>query len=165
MKKPQDSPVVSFTINHDKLFPGVYVSRKDKVGSSTITTFDLRMKKPNSEIVLDNHAIHTLEHLMAVYLRGYSGEWAEKIIYIGPMGCRTGMYLLVNGDLESNDIIVLLKNMFGFIKDFEGEVPAATSVECGNFRDHDLEAAKFEAKQFVDKVLSCIGEKNTVYPI
>lgn len=155
--------VVSFTIDHDRLLPGVYVSRKDKVGENTLTTFDIRMKKPNIEPVLGNPSIHTLEHLMAVYLRG-SEEYADNVIYVGPMGCRTGMYLILKGDLESSDIIPMLKDTFSFVMNFNEKIPATTSIECGNYLDHNLEFAKWDAKKFYEEVLLNISEENTKYP-
>lgn len=156
--------VESFMVNHDKMQRGVYVSRKDKVGVEAVTTFDIRMKKPNVEPVLDNPAIHTLEHLFAVYLRGESGDWADKVIYVGPMGCRTGMYLILKGDLESHDILELLNNMFTFVISFESNIPATSSIECGNYLDHNLVTAKWEAKKFFEEVLLNIKAENMVYP-
>lgn len=156
--------VVSFTINHDKMVRGIYASRKDKIGGHTLTTFDIRMKVPNAEPVLDNPAIHTLEHLMAVYLRSGESSWADKIIYVGPMGCRTGMYLIVKGDLESSDILELLQNTFIFIINFNGRIPATTSAECGNYLDHNLITAKWEAEKFYNEVLAKMKEGNMVYP-
>lgn len=155
--------VVSFTINHDKLLRGIYVSRKDKVGNETVTTFDIRMKLPNREPVMDNPAIHTLEHLMAVYLRG-NKKWADKVIYIGPMGCRTGMYLILKGDLESKDIVDLLKDTYKYVIDFNEEIPATTSIECGNYLDHNLVFAKYEAEKFYNEVLNNISDNNLIYP-
>jgi len=155
--------VASFNVNHDKLLRGVYVSRKDNVGNETVTTFDIRMKLPNKEPVIDNPAIHTLEHLMAVYLRS-NESWADKIIYIGPMGCRTGMYLIIKGDLQPEDIIDLLKDTYKFIIDFNGAVPAAKSIECGNYLDHNLVFAKYEAKKYYDEILCNMETKNMIYP-
>lgn len=155
--------VASFTIDHDRMLRGVYVSRKDMVGGETVTTFDIRLKVPNKEPVIDNPAIHTLEHLLAVYLRG-NEEWADKVIYVGPMGCRTGMYLILKGDLESEDIIELLKSTFKFVMDFEGEIPATTSKECGNYLDHNLVFAKYEAEKYYSEVLLNIKQENMVYP-
>lgn len=155
--------VASFTIDHDRLLRGVYVSRKDTVGDSVVTTFDIRLKVPNKEPVIDNPAIHTLEHIMAVYLRG-NKQWEDKVIYVGPMGCRTGMYLILKGDLESKNIIELLKDTFKFIIDFNEDIPAATSKECGNYLDHNLYFAKYEAKKFYNEVLLNIKDENMVYP-
>lgn len=156
--------VVSFTIDHDRMQRGIFVSRKDAVGHEMVTTFDIRMKIPNREPVLDNPAIHTLEHLLAVYLRGHSGEWAEKVIYIGPMGCRTGMYLIVKGDLSAADIVPLVKDAIAFVKEFTGIIPATTSMECGNYLDHNLAFAKWEAEKYYQEVLMNLKPENLSYP-
>jgi len=156
--------VASFLVNHDTMMRGVYVSRRDTIGAEVLTTFDIRVKTPNREPVLDNPAIHTLEHLMAVYLRGESGDWAEKVVYIGPMGCRTGMYLIMKGALEPADILPLLKEMFAFAARFDAPVPATTSIECGNYLDHNLTFAKWEAAKFLSEVLDCITPAQMVYP-
>ena len=129
--------IPSFTINHNKLLRGIYVSRKDEVGGEVITTFDIRMKVPNQEPCLHNGAIHTIEHLAATYLRN-DEEWKDRIIYWGPMGCLTGNYLLIKGDLESKDIVELMKRTFQFIADFEGEIPGQAAKDCGNYLLHDL---------------------------
>lgn len=155
--------VASFTIDHDRLLRGIYVSRKDSVGNETVTTFDIRLKEPNKEPVVDNPAIHTLEHLMAVYLRDGSG-WEDKVVYVGPMGCRTGMYLILKGDVESKDIVDLITKTFEFVRDFEGTIPATTSKECGNYLDHNLVTAKYEADKFLKEVLYVIKPENLVYP-
>lgn len=155
--------VASFTIDHDRLLRGVYVSRKDSAGDETLTTFDIRIKLPNKEPVMDTSAIHTLEHLMAVYLRG-NEKWEDKVIYVGPMGCRTGMYLILKGDYESRDIIELMKDTFRYVMEFDGEVPAASSKECGNYLDHNLVFAKWEAAKFYNEVLIDIKQENMVYP-
>lgn len=156
--------VVSFTVNHDKMLRGVYVSRKDQVGQEIVTTFDIRMKVPNKEPVLGNPEIHTMEHLFAVYLRSDKSRWSEKIIYVGPMGCRTGMYLIIKGNLESENILDLLKDMFSFVSNYSEEIPANTSKECGNYLDHNLEFAKFEAKKYLSEVLENIKQENMIYP-
>ena len=122
--------VASFTIDHDRLLRGIYVSRKDSVGSETVTTFDVRIKRPNIEPPVDIPAIHTLEHLLAVYLRSDESGWADKVIYVGPMGCRTGMYLIFKGDLSSKDVADVITKSFEYVRDFEGIVPATTSKEC-----------------------------------
>ncbi len=155
--------VSSFEVDHDRLLRGVYISRVDSVGAEKLTTFDLRMKLPNVEEVLSNGGIHTIEHLMAVYLRTQSGAFAEKVLYVGPMGCRTGMYLILKGLHQPNEIVPVLAELFEYISKFEGQVPATTSIECGNYRDHDLEDAKKEAKLYFD-VLKNIKEENMVYP-
>ena len=155
--------ITSFTIDHIKLIPGVYVSRKDPIGTETITTFDIRMTSPNDEPVMNTAEMHTIEHLAATFLRNHD-EFGSKIIYFGPMGCRTGFYLLLAGDYESKDIIDLLKEMFGFIANFEGEVPGAAAKDCGNYLDMNLPMAKYLAKKYLDKVLADISEERLVYP-
>lgn len=155
--------VASFKINHDKLLRGIYVSRKDDIAGNIITTFDIRIKLPNKEPVMDNPAIHTLEHLMAVYLRA-DEQWKDKVIYIGPMGCRTGMYLILKGDLKSEDIVDLLKKTFKYIIDFSGKIPATESIECGNYLDHNLIFAQYESEKFYKEVLENIKPENMIYP-
>ena len=155
--------ITSFTIDHIKLQPGIYVSRKDPVGGSMITTFDIRMTSPNEEPVMNTAELHTIEHLAATFLRNHK-EFGSKMIYWGPMGCRTGNYLLLNGDYESKDIIPLMKGMFTFIRDFEGEVPGAAAKDCGNYLDMNLNMAKYLAKKYVDEVLDHISEERLVYP-
>lgn len=156
--------IPSFTINHEALLRGIYVSRKDNVGNETITTFDIRMKEPNREPVLHNGAIHTIEHLAATYLRNDAG-WKDRIIYWGPMGCLTGNYLLLKGDIESKDIIELMKRTFKFVANFEGDIPGAAAKDCGNYLLHDLPMAKYEAAKYLHEVLENIKEENLVYPI
>ena len=155
--------ITSFTIDHIKLIPGVYVSRKDTVGAEIITTFDIRMTSPNDEPVMNTAEMHTIEHLAATFLRNHK-NFGPKIIYFGPMGCRTGFYLLLAGDYESKDIIDLLKEMFGFIADFEGEVPGASAKDCGNYLDMNLPMAKYLAKKYLDEVLEDISEDQLIYP-
>lgn len=155
--------IASFTIDHIKLVPGVYVSRKDIVGSETITTFDLRMTSPNDEPVMNTAEMHTVEHLAATFLRNHE-EYGTKTIYFGPMGCRTGFYLLLAGDYESADILDLLREMFRFIANFEGEVPGASAKDCGNYLDMNLPMAKYLAKKYLDNVLTHIGEEQLNYP-
>ena len=155
--------IPSFTIDHNKLLRGIYVSRKDQVGGETVTTFDIRMKKPNREPVLHNGAIHTIEHLAATYLRN-DPEWKDRIIYWGPMGCLTGNYLLLRGDYASKDIVELMKRTFRFVADFEGEIPGAAAKDCGNYLLHDLPMARLEARKYLEEVLEQITEANLVYP-
>ena len=155
--------ITSFTIDHIKLVPGVYVSRKDTVGVETITTFDIRMTSPNDEAVMNTAEMHTIEHLAATFLRNHK-EFGPKIIYFGPMGCRTGFYLLLAGDYDSKDIIDLLKEMFVFIADFEGEVPGASAKDCGNYLDMNLPMAKYLAKKYLDEVLGDISFERLIYP-
>ncbi len=155
--------ITSFTIDHNKLIPGIYVSRKDPVGTETITTFDIRMTSPNDEPVMNTAEMHTIEHLAATFLRNHS-IWGAKIIYFGPMGCRTGFYLLLAGDYDSVDILDLLKEMYSFIAEFEGEVPGASAKDCGNYLDMNLPMAKYLARKYLEQVLQNITEKQLVYP-
>lgn len=155
--------IPSFTINHNKLLRGIYVSRKDEVGGDTVTTFDIRMKEPNREPALHPGALHTIEHLAATYLRN-DEEWKDRIVYWGPMGCLTGNYLLMKGDLQSRDIVELMQRTFRFVADFEGEVPGAAPQDCGNCLLHDLPMARWEARKYLDEVLLNIKEENLVYP-
>jgi len=154
--------IASFTIDHLKLLPGVYVSRKDKIGNETITTFDIRITRPNFEPVMLTGEIHTIEHLAATYLRNHE-RYGEQIVYFGPMGCRTGFYLLLGGDYSSKDILPLVIETFEFIRDFTGEIPGATPENCGNYSDMNLDMAKYYAKRFLDEVLYKITEDNLVY--
>ena len=154
--------ITSFTIDHIKLQPGVYVSRKDKVGAETVTTFDLRLTSPNEEPVMNTAEMHTIEHLAATYLRNEK-NWQDKVLYFGPMGCRTGFYLLLAGDLESRDILALLKDCFRFIADFEGEVPGASAKDCGNYLDMNLPMAKFWGAKYA-ALLENIGPDRLTYP-
>ncbi|MDY6271292.1 MAG: S-ribosylhomocysteine lyase [Prevotella sp.] len=155
--------IPSFTINHEHLLRGIYVSRKDTVGAETITTFDIRMKEPNREPVLHPGASHTIEHLAATFLRN-DEEWKDRIIYWGPMGCLTGNYLLVRGDYESRDIVDLMRRTFAFIANYEGEVPGAAPRDCGNYLLHDLPMAKWEARKFLVEVLERITPAQLNYP-
>lgn len=155
--------IPSFTINHEKLLRGIYVSRKDEVGGEVVTTFDIRMKEPNREPVLHNGAIHAMEHLAATYLRN-DPEWKERVIYWGPMGCLTGNYLLLRGDLESRDIVDLMIRTFRFVADYEGDIPGAGPRDCGNYLLHDLPMAKWESRKFLTEVLENIKPENLVYP-
>ena len=155
--------IASFTIDHIKLQPGIYVSRKDRVGGQVITTFDIRMTSPNEEPVMNTAELHAMEHLAATYLRNQP-DFKDKVIYWGPMGCRTGNYLLINGDYESKDIVPLMIETFEFIRDFEGEIPGATPKDCGNYLDMNLVMAKYLAKKYLDDVLYQITEERLIYP-
>jgi len=155
--------ITSFTIDHIKLQPGVYVSRKDPVGGSVVTTFDLRMTSPNEEPVMNTAEVHTMEHLGATYLRN-DPQYKDKTVYFGPMGCRTGFYLLLAGDYESKDIVGLVTKMFEFIRDFKDEVPGASPKDCGNYLDMNLGMANYLAKKYLDEVLYQIDESRLVYP-
>ena len=156
--------IASFTIDHLKLQPGVYVSRKDKIGAETVTTFDLRMTSPNEEPVMNTAEMHTIEHLAATFLRNHP-NWKDRTIYFGPMGCRTGFYLLLAGDLDSREIVSLMVEMFTFIRDFEGDVPGASAKDCGNYLDMNLPMAKYLAKKYLEEVLADISENRLVYPV
>ena len=141
--------IASFTVNHLTLLPGIYVSRKDKVGEEVITTFDIRMTAPNREPVINTAEIHTMEHLGATFLRNHK-DWAEKVIYFGPMGCRTGFYLLLRDKVTPNKAIALVKESFAFIAEFEGEIPGSRREECGNYLEHDLRGAKSVALDMLE---------------
>ena len=155
--------IPSFTINHNLLLRGIYVSRKDTIGGDTVTTFDIRMKEPNREPALHPGALHTIEHLAATYLRN-DPEWKDNIVYWGPMGCLTGNYLLMKGDLQPSDIVELMKRTFRFVAEFEGEVPGAAPKDCGNYLLHDLPMARLEARRYLEEVLERITDNNMVYP-
>ena len=154
--------IPSFTINHLRLLRGVYVSRKDEVGGETVTTFDIRMKEPNREEAIDQGAIHTIEHLAATYLRNHP-LWADRIVYWGPMGCLTGNYLLMKGDLEAEDIAPLMTETFRFISEFEGEIPGAAPRDCGNWTLHNLPLARAEAAKYLHEVLENLSPENLHY--
>ncbi len=155
--------IASFTIDHLKLVPGVYVSRKDTIGKEVITTFDLRMTSPNDEPVMNTAEVHTIEHLAATFLRNHP-IYGDKTIYFGPMGCRTGFYLLLAGDLTSKEIVPLMIEMFEFIRDFNDEVPGASPKDCGNYLDMNLPMANYLAKRYLDNVLYNIDDSRLVYP-
>ena len=156
--------VTSFGIDHDILLRGIYVSRIDTVENGTSTTFDIRMKEPNRESVMDTSVMHTLEHLMAVYLRSHK-DWSDKTIYIGPMGCRTGMYAIFKGELTSEDILPIMQETYKYITEYNGEIPATKSYMCGNYLDHNLGITKIECKKFLDEVLLNMKSENMNYPI
>ena len=154
--------IASFTIDHIKLQPGLYVSRKDAIGAECVTTFDLRITSPNEEAVMSTAAIHAMEHLGATYLRN-NELWKDHVIYFGPMGCRTGFYLLLAGDLNSDAILPLVTGCFKFIAEYEGEIPGATAKDCGNYKDMDLRVAKAWAERYY-ALLRTIPEDRLVYP-
>ena len=156
--------IASFTIDHIRLKRGIYVSRQDVVGGEVVTTFDVRMKEPNREPALSPSAIHTMEHLVATFLRNHP-VWADKIIYWGPMGCLTGNYLIVKGDLASVDIVPLVKEAFAFVAAYEGEVPGASARDCGNYLLMNLPEARWEASKYLNEVLENISDKNLNYPM
>ncbi len=155
--------IPSFSINHDDLLRGIYVSRKDYIGESVVTTFDIRMKEPNREPAIGYGELHTIEHLAATYLRNHP-TWGEKIVFWGPMGCCTGNYFLMQGDLQASDIVELMRETFEFVANFDGTVPGTVSRDCGNYLLHNLPMARYESRKYVDEVLSCMTENNMVYP-
>ena len=154
--------ITSFTIDHIKLQPGLYVSRRDKVGAETVTTFDLRLTKPNEEPVINTAEMHTMEHLAATYLRN-DAQWKDKVLYFGPMGCRTGFYLLLAGDYVSTDVVELVHGCFAFVRDFRGEVPGASARDCGNYLDMNLPMANYWGAKYA-ALLEHIDETRLVYP-
>lgn len=155
--------ITSFTIDHLKLLPGLYVSRKDIAGNCVITTFDIRMTRPNYEPVLNTAEVHTIEHLGATFLRNHP-DYKDKVLYFGPMGCRTGFYMVLAGDYTSKDILPLIKEMYLFMKDFEGDVPGACAKDCGNYLDMNLNMAKYVCNRYYNEVLCNITDERLVYP-
>ena len=168
--------ITSFTIDHIRLIPGLYVSRKDNIGRETVTTFDIRMTSPNDEPVMNTAEVHTIEHLGATFLRNHR-QYAAKTLYFGPMGCRPGFYfltrglshrqgfyLLLAGDYTSRDIVPLMREMFAFIRDYKGEVPGASAKDCGNYLDMNLPMANLLAKRYLDEVLANISDERLIYP-
>ena len=155
--------ITSFTIDHLRLLPGVYVSRKDHAGDAVVTTFDIRMTRPNFEPVMNTAEVHTMEHLGATFLRN-DPEFKDRVLYFGPMGCRTGFYLLLAGDYESRDIAPLMTRMFTFMRDFEGDVPGAAPKDCGNYLDMNLPMTKYLADKYLREVLDQITQERLVYP-
>lgn len=158
--------IESFKVNHKVLKRGIYVSRKDydnKTSDVIATTFDIRMKEPNREPVINIAELHTIEHLGATFLRNHP-VYARETIYFGPMGCRTGFYVIFKGNLDSKDILSLMKEMFLFISEYEGEIPGADPISCGNYLDQNLNMAKYEAEKFYKEILNNIKEENLIYP-
>ena len=158
----QVEKIASFTVDHIKLLPGLYVSRKDKVGAETVTTFDLRLTKPNEEPVMNTAEVHTIEHLGATYLRN-EPTWKDKVLYFGPMGCRTGFYLLLAGDYSSRDVLALVTECFRFIRDYRDAVPGASPKDCGNYLDMNLPMANYWGAKYVG-VLENADETRLNYP-
>jgi S-ribosylhomocysteine lyase len=154
--------IASFQVDHLRLKPGLYVSRRDKFGGTALTTFDLRFKEPNKEPVIDVPALHTIEHLGATFLRSHK-DWASRTVYFGPMGCRTGCYAIFEGDLSSEDLLPLVREMLDWILAFEGPIPGAAASECGNWREQNLDMAKWEARRYAE-VLKNAGRENLNYP-
>ena len=155
--------IASFTVNHIDLLTGIYVSRKDTVGDKVVTTFDLRFTRPNVEPVLGTAGLHAIEHLGATFLRN-DKEWSDKTIYFGPMGCRTGFYVIFQGDLQSKDIVDVITRMIDFIINFEGDIPGASPRDCGNYLDLNLSMAKYYAKKYKAEVLDHICPERLNYP-
>ena len=155
--------ITSFTIDHIRLIPGLYVSRIDQVEGHPVTTFDIRMTSPNDEPVMNTAEVHTIEHLGATFLRNHS-EYKDKVLYFGPMGCRTGFYLLLTGDYESEDIVPLMKEMFTFIAEYTGDIPGSCAKDCGNYLDMNLRMANYLARKYLDEVLNDITEERLHYP-
>lgn len=155
--------IASFTVNHIDLLTGVYVSRRDKVGAEVITTFDLRFTRPNEEPPMDTPGIHTIEHLGATFLRNHP-VWSEKTIYFGPMGCRTGFYVIFAGDLQSEDILDVLREMAEYVISYEGEIPGYSPRDCGNYLDNNLTLAKYYMKKYKTEVLDNPVKERLVYP-
>jgi S-ribosylhomocysteine lyase len=155
--------ISSFQVDHIRLNRGLYVSRIDEINGNYLTSFDIRMKLPNREPVINIAELHTMEHLGATFLRNHP-VWKDKIVYFGPMGCRTGFYLILKGKLESKDIVELMKETFKFMAEFKGDVPGATAIECGNYLDQNLPMANFEAKKYLEETLEKLNEENLNYP-
>jgi len=147
--------IPSFEVDHLKLLPGVYVSRIDRVGKETLTTYDLRMTRPNFEPVMNTAEVHCMEHLGATFLRNHK-DYASRVIYFGPMGCRTGYYLILAGEETPEQIAPLLREMFAFMSTYEGEVPGACAKDCGNYLDMNLPMARFWSKRYLEEVLTDI---------
>lgn len=154
--------ITSFTIDHLRLLPGLYVSRKDSVGKEIVTTFDLRLTRPNAEPVMNTAEVHTIEHLAATYLRNHP-HWADRVLYFGPMGCRTGFYLLLAGDLTSRDVLPLVTDCFRFVRDYRGDVPGACARDCGNYLDMNLPMANYWGERYV-RLLETMDETRMTYP-
>ena len=155
--------IASFQVDHIRLNRGIYVSRIDEINGNYLTSFDIRMKLPNREPVINIAELHTMEHLGATFLRNHS-VWKEKIVYFGPMGCRTGFYLILKGKLESKDIVELMKELYKFMAEFKGDIPGATAIECGNYLDQNLPMANYEAKKYLEETLENLGGENLNYP-
>lgn len=155
--------IASFQVDHVRLNRGLYVSRIDEINGNYLTSFDIRMKLPNREPVINIAELHTMEHLGATFLRNHP-IWKEEIVYFGPMGCRTGFYLILKGKLESKDIVNLMKELYKFMAEFKGDIPGATAIECGNYLDQNLPMANYEAKKYLEETLENLGEENLNYP-
>lgn len=155
--------IASFQVDHIKLKRGIYVSRVDEINGNYLTSFDIRMKLPNREPVINIAELHTMEHLGATFLRNHP-VWKDKVVYFGPMGCRTGFYVILKGKLESREIVDLIKETYKFMSEFEGGIPGATAIECGNFLDQNLPMARYEARRYLEETLNNLKEENLKYP-
>lgn len=155
--------IASFQVDHVRLNRGLYVSRIDEINGNYLTSFDIRMKLPNREPVINIAELHTMEHMGATFLRNHP-VWKEQIVYFGPMGCRTGFYLILKGKLESKDIVELMKELYKFMAEFKGDIPGATAIECGNYLDQNLPMANYEAKKYLEETLENLSEENLNYP-
>ena len=155
--------IASFQVDHVRLNRGLYVSRIDEINGNYLTSFDIRMKLPNREPVINIAELHTMEHLGATFLRNHP-IWKEQIVYFGPMGCRTGFYLILKGKLESKDIVELMKELYKFMAEFKGDIPGATAIECGNYLDQNLPMANYEAKKYLEETLENLSDENLNYP-
>ena len=155
--------IASFQVDHIRLNRGIYVSRIDEINGNYLTSFDIRMKLPNREPVINIAELHTMEHLGATFLRNHP-VWKEQIVYFGPMGCRTGFYLILKGKFESKDIVELMKELYKFMAEFKGDIPGATAIECGNYLDQNLPMANYEAKKYLEETLENLSEENLNYP-
>ncbi len=155
--------IASFQVDHIKLKRGIYVSRVDEINGNYLTSFDIRMKLPNREPVINIAELHTMEHLGATFLRNHP-VWKDKVVYFGPMGCRTGFYVILKGKLESREIVDLIKETYKFMSEFEGDIPGATAIECGNFLDQNLPMARYEARRYLEETLNNLKEENLKYP-
>jgi S-ribosylhomocysteine lyase len=154
--------IASFQVDHLRLKPGLYVSRKDRFGGTTLTTFDLRFKEPNKEPVIDQPALHTIEHLGATFFRSHK-EWSPHVVYFGPMGCRTGFYLILEGDLDSEAIVPLMRELLDWVENFDGPIPGAAAAECGNWREQNIDIAKWECRRYA-ALLKSSGKEHLIYP-
>ena len=155
--------IASFTVDHIRLLPGIYVSRKDRIGQETVTTFDIRMTAPNREPVMNTAEVHTIEHLGATFLRNHAA-WKDRVIYFGPMGCRPGFYLVLFGRYQSTDVVDLVTSLFEFVASFKGDIPGATAEECGNYLDQNLPMARRHAHRYLNRTLRVIDEAHLTYP-
>ena len=156
--------IESFEINHELLLRGFYVSRVDHLGDASLTTYDIRMKAPNREPVMKNDAMHAIEHLGATFLRNHP-HYKNETIYFGPMGCRTGFYLILKGELSSKDCLPILIEMFRFIVSYEGDIPGADPISCGNYSDMNLLSAQHESQIYLSEILENISDEHLIYPM